>query len=102
MDNPLNVATPFTADTVLVPLSVPGPPLLGVPVAIATVMDAELVVTVFPPASCTVTTGCVVHAVPPVPPPGWVVNANCAAAPTVMLKALLVADVSPELVAVSS
>jgi hypothetical protein len=67
---------------------------------IASVIEAELLVTVFPPASCTVTTGCAVQAVAAVPPPGCVVKANCAAVPTVMLKELLVAEVRPVLVAV--
>ena len=46
----LKVAIPLTAFTEVVPLSVP------VPVAIATLTDAEEVVTVLPPASCTATT----------------------------------------------
>ena len=45
------VATPLTADTVVVPASVPPPGL----VPIATVMLAVEPVTVFPNASCTVT-----------------------------------------------
>src|SRR6266851_1601862 len=51
MDRLLNVATPLTALTVLVPLSVP--PLGLVPMA--TVIEALLVVTVLPKASWTVT-----------------------------------------------
>ena len=47
----LNVATPLTAATVVVPLSVPLPGLLP----IATVTDALLVVTVLPNASTTPT-----------------------------------------------
>lgn len=71
----------------------------------ATVTVDVSVVTVFPPASCTVTTGCVDNADPPVPFPGSVVNASFAAAPTVTLNGLLTtvpADVSTVLpVAVS-
>lgn len=74
------------------------PPAL---VPIANVTDAADPVTVFPPASNTVATGCDTHAVPPVPPPGWVVNANWVAAPTVMLKVLEVVVVSPADVAVN-
>ena len=57
-------------------------------------------VTVFPPASCTVSTGWVAHTVAWTPPPGWVVNASWLADPTVTLKVLLVAEVSEPLVAV--
>ena len=57
-------------------------------------------VTVLPPASCTVTTGWVAHTELRAPPPGWVVNASLAAAPTVMLNVELVADVRVPLVAV--
>jgi len=95
---PANVATPEEADFERPPVQVSVPPPGFVPMA--SVIDAELLVTVLPPASCTVTTGCVVHAVPPVPPPGCVVKANCAAEPTVILNVLLVAEVSPLLVAV--
>src|SRR5207244_10752503 len=59
----LKLATPATAAFVKVPLRFPPPALL----AIATVTVEVSVVTVLPPASCTVTTGCVVQAVPPVP-----------------------------------
>src|SRR4051794_26668231 len=62
IERPLKVATPLTALSVAVPLSVP---LLGF-VPIAPVIDAVLVVTVLPPASCTVTTGCVGNVMPPV------------------------------------
>jgi hypothetical protein len=99
IDIPLKVATPLDADTGVVPFNAPGPPLVGVAGVIASAMDAELPVTVFPPASCTVTTGCVAQAIPPVPPPGCVVNASFAAGPTVMLKAPLVALVNAPSVA---
>ena len=90
IDNPLNVATPLTAATVAVPLSVP---LLGL-VPIARVTFDVFDVTVLPPASCTVTTGWVLQAVPPVPPVVGVVTANFDAEPTVILKPLLVAPVN--------
>src|SRR5512140_926777 len=51
MDRLENVATPLTADTVVVPDSVPPPGL----VPMATVMLAVELVTVFPNASCTAT-----------------------------------------------
>ena len=91
IDSPVNVFTPFTALPVAVPLNVP---LLGF-VPIATVIDAVLLATVLPPASCTVTTGCVPNAVPPVVLLGLVVKASFAAAPTVMLNVALVAPVRP-------
>ena len=52
-----------------------------------------------PPASWTSTRGWVANAVFGAPPDGWVKNASLAAGPRVMLKALLVAPVSPELLA---
>jgi hypothetical protein len=91
MLRPVNVDTPEVALRVAVPESVP---LDGL-VVMARAIDAELPVTVLPPASWTVTTGCAVHAVPPVPPPGCVVKASLAAVPTVMLKLLLTALVRP-------
>ena len=96
IERPLNVATPLEADTVAVPLKVP---VLGL-VPMASVIDAELPVTVLPPASCTVTTGCGPKAVPPVELSGLVVNASLAADPTVMLNVLLVAPVNTPLLAV--
>jgi hypothetical protein len=99
IDNPVNVATPLDADTVLVPLSVPGPPLLGVPLAMATVMDAELLVTVLPYWSSTATAGCVGQAIPPVPPPGCWLNASLLADPGLTVSCC-VALVSPLLAAV--
>ena len=93
-----NVSTPATAAFGLaVQVSTPVP---GGFVPIASVTLAVDPVTVLPPASCTVTTGWVVHAVPPVPPPGWVVKASLAAAPTVMLKPELAAEVRAPSVAV--
>ena len=96
--HPANVATPdVAASGLVVQVSVPPPGL----VPIASVMLALLVVTVLPPASWTLTTGWVPKLVPPVPPPGWVVNATFVAAPTVMLNAADVALVKPPEVAVS-
>jgi hypothetical protein len=55
----LNVATPLTALCVSVPLSVPGPPVAGVPDVIASATDAALLATKTPLLSftCTVTAG---------------------------------------------
>jgi len=95
--HPAKVATPEEAASgLVVHVSVPLPGF----VPIASVIDAELLVTVLPPASCTFTTGCTAQAVPPVPPPGCVVKASWAADPTVMLNELLVAPVRPVLLAV--
>ena len=81
----------------MVPDSVPPPGF----VPIATVTDDESVVTVFPKASCTVTTGWVPNAAPAVEVFGDVEKANFAAAPGVMLNGLLVAAVSAPSAAVS-
>src|SRR6266568_2918828 len=89
MDRPLKVATPELALTVTVPASAPGPPGLGVPDVIDSVTGDESLVTVLPPASCTVTLGWVGKATPPVELAGCWLNANLAAGPTVMLKGLL-------------
>jgi len=89
--HPKNVATPAVAFTGLaVQVKTPLP---GGLVLIAKVTADVSVVTVLPLASSTVTTGCVVQAVPPVHPAGAVVKANCVADPGVMLKPLLVAAV---------
>jgi hypothetical protein len=78
-----NVATPErAANGLVVQVNVP---LLGL-----SLIEAELLVTVLPLVSSTVTTGCVVQAVPPVPPPGCVVKANLAAAPGLTVNAVLV------------
>src|SRR5207302_691467 len=45
--------------------------------------------------------GCVPHAAPLTPPPGWVLKTSCVAAPTVMEKEALAAAVNPEEVALS-
>ena len=57
------------------------------------VTELVLPSTVFPPGSCTLTTGWVGNATPPVEPLGCVVNASFAAAPTVIVERVLVADV---------
>ncbi len=56
----------------------------------ASVTVLEKPVTVLPPASTAVTTGCVGNCVPPVaPPPGCVVKTSAAVEPTETLKAEL-------------
>ena len=96
MDKPLKVAAPLLALRGFVPLSAPGPPDVGVPPVMASVMEAVLD-TVLPNWSCTVTAGCVPQAVPPVPPPGCVVKANLDAAPATSASApkLVVPSVTP-------
>src|SRR5512138_2526037 len=85
-----NVATPFTAGTVVVPESVPPPGL----VPIATVMLAVELVTVLVNASCTVTCTAGAIATPAVALDGWNVKASLEAAAGVMLNAAEVAPVS--------
>src|SRR5512140_2241673 len=88
MDRLENVATPFTAATVVVPDSVPPPGL----VPMATVMVAlELVV--LPNASCTVTCTAGVMDTPATALVGGAVKASFEAAATVMLKDELLAPV---------
>ncbi len=85
--NPENVATPFTAFTVDVPDNVPALRVNEI--------ESDDVVTVFPNASCTVTTGCVANAVPAtVDTDGCVVNASRDAVAKVMSNVLDVAPVS--------
>ena len=88
MFNVLNVATPPTAATVVVPLKVP---VAGF-VPIAKTTFAVEPVTVLPFASWIVTTTLLIVA-PLTVLLGWVVNATFAAAPAVMLKVLDVAPV---------
>ena len=71
----VKVATPFAALTVVVPLSVP------LPDPLATVTASVLLVTVFPAASRTATTGCCVNAAPLIAPPGCVVMTSCVGVP---------------------
>src|SRR6266550_6489389 len=92
-----NVATPFTAATVLVPARVP---LAGL-VPIATVMLVVAVVTVLPWASWTVTCTAGVFIAPAAALLGCTVKTTFAAAPALMLNALLVAPVRPVADAVS-
>src|ERR1043165_8056557 len=84
------LATPLTADTVVVPDSVPLPGL----VPIATVMLAVELVTVLPNASCTAACTAGVMAVPATALVGWTVNATLAAAAGLMVNAELDAPVS--------
>src|SRR4051812_18830141 len=97
MDRLENDAEPVTADTVVVPDSVPLPGL----VPIATVMLALELVTVFPNASCTVTCTAGLIATPAVAVVGWTVNAKIGSASGRVRKAAEVAPVSPPKAAVS-
>src|SRR5512146_584966 len=99
MDRLENVATPFTADTVVRPDSVPPPGL----VPMATVTLAVEVVTVLPNASCTVTCTAGERLAPAIALSGggWTVKASFEAAPTVMVKAVDVAPASGADAAVS-
>src|SRR5512140_1600346 len=96
MDRLENVATPATADTVVVPDSVPPPGL----VPIATVMLAVELVTVLPNASCTATCTAGAMDTPAVALLGWTVNASLEAAAGLMLNADEVAPANPAEVAV--
>src|SRR4029077_12565385 len=87
----VNVATPLTAATLVVPASVPPPGLA----AIASATLPLNSVAGFPCASCAATCIAGVIAAPEVPLEGWPVNTSCAAAPGVMLNAALVLPVSP-------
>src|SRR5512140_3064900 len=97
MDRSENVATPPSADTVVVPDSVPPPGL----VPMATVMLAVELVTVFPDASCTVTCTAGEIATPAVAFNGWTLNASLKAAAELMLNVEEVAPVSGDDAAVS-
>jgi len=94
--HPENAATPeLTGFGLAVHVRVPVPPV------IARVTELVLSpVTVLPPASCTVTTGWVANATPPVLPLGLVVKASFFAAPRVIPKVVLTAFVRPVEVAV--
>jgi hypothetical protein len=84
---PANVTTPFTAFTEDVPDNVPE-------LTVSEIESLDVVVTVFPNASWTVTTGCVANAVPAtVEEDGCVVNANFDADANVMSNVLDVAPV---------
>src|SRR5205823_1950152 len=92
-----NVATPLMAVTVRVPPRVPAPGL----VPIAMVIEALLVATRFPPASCTLTCTGGLMLAPATVLVGWTVKASFAAGPTEMLNVVVVALVSEPLVATS-
>src|SRR3954470_10207399 len=85
-----NVATPATADAVVVPDSVPPPGLAP----IATVMLAVELGTVFPNASCTVTCTAGLIAAPALALVGCAVTPTLEARSGVMLKAGEVAPAS--------
>ena len=89
------VATPPEASTVVVPNSVPLPGLAPS----ATVTSPVKPVAVFPRASCAVTCTAGAITAPAVVELGWTENTSCAAPPGVMLKAALVALVTPVAVA---
>src|SRR5262245_24256632 len=97
MDRLENVATPLTADTVVVPDSVPPPGL----VPMATVMLAVELVTVLLNASCTVTCTAGEIDAPAVVLVGWVVKASLDAAAGLTLKEAEVAPVSGDDTAVN-
>src|SRR5262245_54656860 len=97
MESVGNVATPFTADTVVVPDSVPPPGL----VPMATVMLAVELVTVFPNVSWTATCTAGEMFTPAVALVGWTVKATFEAAAGLMLNAAEVAPVSGAEAAVS-
>src|SRR5512145_3090436 len=97
MDRLENVATPFTAATVVVPDSVPLPGL----VPMATVTLAVELVTVLSNGSRTVTCTAGAIATPATAPVGWTVNASLLAAAWVMLNAVDTAPVSGADAAVS-
>src|SRR3954465_14154725 len=90
MDRVENVAMPATADTVLVPDSVPPPGL----VPMATVMLALELVTVLLKASCTVTCTAGATATPAVAGVGWTVRPSLDAAAGLTLNPAEVAPVS--------
>jgi hypothetical protein len=94
---PAKVATPANALTGLVAQVRVAP----AGVVMLRVIEAALLVTVFPPASWTVTTGCVPKAVPPVEPEGLLVKASWVADPALTVKLALTALVSPPEAAVS-
>ena len=75
-DKSENVAIPLTDGMVVVPDTVPDPPLTP------TVTENEPTVTRLPPASLTETTGCVERREPPEPPLGFVLYESLVAAPT--------------------
>src|ERR1700744_4385709 len=88
MAHPANEKTPLLSPVDVQVERVPGPPLDGVFGAIPIVTDETSVGTGSPAASSTVTFGCVVNAVPPVAPAGWVEKASFVAGPEMPLTAM--------------
>src|SRR5512141_2320083 len=86
-----NVATPLTADTVVVPDSVPPPGF----VPMATVMLAVELVMVLLNASCTATCTAGAMATPATAFVGWTVNASLVAAAGLMSNGSLMALARP-------
>src|SRR4051794_33047967 len=97
MLHPAKVATPATAATGLAVHARVAP--AGGVIASETLLVS--VVTVFPAASWTVTTGCVANATMLAEPMGWVVNASLAAGPGVIVTEVLTAGVNKPSVAVN-
>src|SRR3954452_3047329 len=96
MDRLENVATPLTADTVVVPDSVPPLGLVPMPMMM---LAAELV-TVLPKVSCTVTCTAGAMATPATALLGCTENASFEAPAGAMLNAAEVAPVNPDEAAV--
>ena len=90
MEQFANVATPATAASGFAAQDRFAPP----GVVIASVTELVSLVTTFPTASSTLTTGCVPNAVPPVESDGCVVKASCAAGPTEIVIGLLTSAVN--------
>jgi hypothetical protein len=82
---PAKAATPLDAVTGFVVQENPSLPTAAVIASVTCV--ALSFATVRPPESCTVTLGCVVHALPAAPPFGCAVNASFAAAPKMSIAA---------------
>ena len=97
IDRSSKAATPLTALTVSVPVSVPPAGLA----ATAMVIEAPLLVTVLPPASCTLTRTAGAMLAPATVALGCVLNASLVAGPTETLKLVLVAPVRTPLEAAS-
>src|SRR5512133_1611566 len=97
MERVEKVATPFTADTVVVPDSVPPPGL----VPIATVMLAVELVTVLPNASCTATCTAGERLAPAGALLGWTRNASAAATGGITVAVWVALRLLPSTVAVA-
>jgi hypothetical protein len=94
------VATPEEALNGFV-VHVSAAPAVPVPAVIVKLIEAELPVAVFPPASCAVTTGCGLKAIPAAELLVLLENTNFVTAPGVTLIAVLTAEVTFGLDAVS-